>query len=128
MTEKTLYICDFCGETFDDEESCLIHEEREKHKKFENRVAFFDDDGNQVDDSDCAFTIWVADKEAFGYVNELLSDDYCATIPQDFEGKKFPNTFYYDENANWRCLSDDVNTLLRLEKIVKEAIDKFPKM
>ena len=127
MTEKTLYICDFCGETFDDEDSCLIHEEREKHKKFKNRVAFFDGDGNQVGDSDCAFTIWVADKEAFGYVNELLSEDY-ATIPLDFEGKKFPNTFYYDENANWRCLSDDVNTLLRLEKNVKEAIDKFPKM
>ena len=48
MTEKTLYICDFCGETFDDEDSCLIHEEREKHKKFKNRVAFFDGDGNQV--------------------------------------------------------------------------------
>lgn len=127
MTEKTLYICDFCGETFDDEDSCLIHEEREKHKKFKNRVAFFDGDGNQVGDSDCAFTIWVADKEAFGYVNELLSEDY-ATIPLDFEGKKFPNTFYYDENADWRCLSDDVNTLLRLEKNVKEAIDKFPKM
>ena len=127
MTEKTLYICDFCGETFDDEESCLIHEEREKHKKFKNRVVFFDGDGNQVGDSDCAFTIWVADKEAFGYVNELLSEDY-ATIPLDFEGKEFPNTFYYDENTDWRCLSDDVNTLLRLEKNVKKAIDKFPKM
>lgn len=127
MTEKTLYICDFCGETFDDEVSCLTHEEIEKHKKFKNRVAFFDGDGNQVDDSDCAFTIWVADKEAFSYVNELLSED-CATIPLDFEGKEFPNTFYYDENADWRCLSDDVNTLLRLEKNVKKAIDKFPKM
>lgn len=127
MTEKTLYICDFCGETFDDEDSCLIHEEREKHKKFKNRVAFFDGDGNQVGDSDCAFTIWVADKEAFGYVNELLSENY-ATIPLDFEEKEFPNTFYYDENADWRCLSDDVNTLLRLEKNVKKAIDKFPKM
>lgn len=127
MTEKTLYICDFCGETFNNEDSCLIHEEREKHKKFKNRVAFFDGDGNQVGDSDCAFTIWVADKEAFDYVNELLSEDY-ATIPLDFEGKEFPNTFYYDENGDWRCLSDDVNTLLRLEKNVKEAIDKFPKM
>ena len=127
MTEKTLYICDFCGETFSDEGSCLIHEEREKHKKFKNRVAFFYVDCNQVGDSDCAFTIWVADKEAFGYVNELLSEDE-ATIPQDFEGKEFPNTFYYNENADWRCLSDDVNTLLRLEKNVKKAIDKFPKM
>lgn len=128
MTEKTLYICDFCGETFDDVNSCLIHEEREKRKKFENRVVFFDGDGNQVDDSDNAFTIWIADREAFGYVNELLSDDYCATIPQDFEGKKFPNIFYYDENADWCCLSDDVNTLLCLEKNVKEVIDKLPKM
>lgn len=127
MTEKTLYICDFCGETFDDEDSCLIHEEREKHKKFKNRVAFFDGDDNQVGDSDCAFTIWVADKEAFGYVNELLSED-SAMIPLDFEGKEFPNTFYYDENGDWRCLSDDVNTLLRLEKNVKKVIDKFPKM
>lgn len=127
MTEKTTYICDYCGEAFDDEDSCLIHEEREKHKKFKNRVAFFDGDGNQVGDSDCAFTIWIADKEAFGYVNELLFEDN-ATIPLDFEGKEFPNTFYYDENADWRCLSDDVNTLLRLEKNVKKAIDKFPKM
>lgn len=127
MTEKTTYICDYCGEAFDDEESCFIHEESEKHKKFKNRVAFFDGDGNQVGDSDCAFTIWVADKEAFGYVNELLSEDN-ATIPLDFEGKEFPNTFYYDENADWRCLSDDIDTFLRLEKNVKKAIDKFPKM
>lgn len=128
MTEKTIYVCELCGKTFEDEESCLAHEESEKHKQFENRVAFFNEDGACVDNIEAAFTIWVADEEAFEYVNELLSEYMYAGIPQDFGGGAFPNTFYVDDNGDWRCLSTDVNKLLNLERKVKKVIDKLPKM
>lgn len=128
MTEKTIYVCDICGETFDDEESCLFHEESEKRKQFENRVAFFNADGACVDNIEAAFIIWVADEEAFEYVNELLSEYMYAGIPQDFGGGAFPNTFYVDDNADWRCLSTDVNNLLSLERKVKKVVYKLPKM
>lgn len=128
MTEKTIYVCDICGETFDDEESCLFHEESEKRKQFENRVAFFNADGACVDNIEAAFIIWVADEEAFEYVNELLSEYMYAGIPQDFGGGAFPNVFYVDDNADWRCLSTDVNKLLNLERKVKKVVDKLPKM
>lgn len=128
MTEKTIYVCDLCGETFDDEESCLFHEEKEKRKQFENRVVFLNDDVTRVDNIEEAYTIWVADEEAFEYVNELLSEYNYASIPEDFEEGEFPNTFYVDDNADWRCLTAEVNNLLRLEKEVKEVVDKLPKM
>lgn len=129
MTEKTTYICDICGKEFEDEESCLAHEKEEKHKEFENRVALFDSDGNLVDDITCAFTIYVADKEAFDYVNELLDESGYCDIPFDFFNKEeILNIFYTDDNGDWSCLSSDLNELLKLEKNVIEALDNRPKV
>lgn len=121
MIKKTAYFCDICGKVFDDEKSCLSHEEKEKYRQFEERVAFFDRDGNFASNIKETFTIWVADKEAFNYVNQLLLEYGCIIIPSAFK-ETVPNVFYIDDNDDWRCLLNDVDRLLELEKKVKKNL------
>lgn len=121
MNKKTVYVCGICGKVFDDEKSCLFHEEKEKYRQFEERVAFFDRDGNFASNIKETFTIWVADKEAFNYVNQLLLEYGCIIIPSAFK-ETVPNVFYIDDNDDWRCLLNDVDRLLELEKKVKKNL------
>ena len=44
MTERTLYICDYCGKTFDHEEACEAHEKAELYDQIKKNVTFFDCD------------------------------------------------------------------------------------
>lgn len=129
MTEKTTYTCDYCGQVFDDEEDCIAHEKEERYKLFESRVALFNANGVLIDDIEETFTIWVADMEAFRYINDLLSNaGYCDL--REFEDKMNdgPNIFYTNDNGDWRCLGHDLSELLKLEKNVKEALDNRHKM
>lgn len=128
MTEKTTYTCDYCGQEFDNEENCIAHEKEELFKQYEDRVALFDDGGILTDDIERCFTVYVADMDAFRYVNGLLSDaGYCGLWDFEDQMQKGPNTFYY-QWGDWRCLGQDLNELLKLEKNVKEALDNRPKM
>ena len=121
MTKKTVYVCDICGKAFDDEKSCSSHEEKEKYRQFEERVVFFDRDGNFASNIKETFTIWVADKDAFNYANQLLLEYGCVIIPSAFK-ETVPNIFYTDDNDDWRCLLNDVDRLLELEKKVKKNL------
>ena len=40
MTEKTIYICDYCGKAFDDDRDCYLHEWEHKFELFKNRIKF----------------------------------------------------------------------------------------
>lgn len=129
MTEKTTYTCDYCGQVFDNEEDCIAHEKEERFKQYKDRVGFFDPNGILTDDIDECFTIWVADKEAFYYVNDLLSNaGYCDLREFESQMLEGPNTFYTNDNGDWRCLGHDLSELLKLEKNVKEALDKRSQM
>lgn len=121
MIKKNVYVCDICGKAFDDEKSCLSHEEKEKYRQFEERVVFFDRDGNFASNIKETFTIWVADKDAFNYANQLLLEYGCVIIPSAFK-ETVPNVFYTDDNDDWRCLLNDVDRLLELEKKVKKNL------
>lgn len=44
MTEETFYICDECGQKFEDECECLIHETLHEYEKVKNDLAFLDSD------------------------------------------------------------------------------------
>lgn len=41
MTTITKYVCDLCGQVFDNEEECAKHEILEKTDKYSNNVIFF---------------------------------------------------------------------------------------
>lgn len=122
MIKKTAYFCDICGKAFDDEKSCSSHEEKEKYRQFEKRVAFFDENGNCVNNAKEAFVIYIADKDAFVYVNKLLSGAGYAGIHSSFK-EEVPNVFYVNVDNHWHCLCKDIDRLLELERKVKKVLD-----
>lgn len=129
MTEKTTYTCDYCGQEFEFEEDCIAHEKEERFKQYGDKVALFDANGILTDDIERCFTVWVTDMDAFRYVNDLLSNAGYYDL-WDFEDQmqKDPNIFYTNDNGDWRCLGQDLNELLKIEKNVKEALDKRSQM
>lgn len=44
MTEETFYVCDECGQKFEDECECLVHETLHEYEKVKNDLAFLDSD------------------------------------------------------------------------------------
>lgn len=71
MTTGTIYICDSCGETFDDETACSEHEAMHYH------ISTYEEEyvkGNQ--------------RATFGYPDRLIvkSDDTCRTAKYKFDG------------------------------------------
>lgn len=133
MTEKATYVCDYCGQEFESEEDCIIHEKEERFKEFDGRVIFFDSANepfpSRPDRKDLAktYAVWTADEEAFDFVNELFSDEEYETMYDlRAEMNKGPNIFYYSDadNGTWRCLDYDLKKLLDMKKNIEEALDK----
>lgn len=123
MIKKTAYFCDICGKAFDDEESCSSHEIDERRRQFRQRVAFFDKNGDCVNNIKKASVFYVADKDAFDYVNKLLFEAGHINIPLTFK-ETVPNIFYTDTDYYcWRCLSNELDRLLELERKVKKVLD-----
>ena len=44
MTEQTVYICDECGQEFEDECECLVHETLHEYEEVKEDLAFLDSD------------------------------------------------------------------------------------
>lgn len=44
MTEETFYICDECGQKFEDECECLVHETLHEYEKVKDDLVFLDSD------------------------------------------------------------------------------------
>lgn len=44
MTEETFYVCDECGQKFEDECECLVHETLHEYEKVKDDLAFLDSD------------------------------------------------------------------------------------
>ena len=81
MTEKTTYICDYCGAEFEDEETCEIHEKVERYNQMKNNVAFFDCDFEPfAPDSNDAFCI----------------DDVYGILIKNAEGREAIKEYYED--------------------------------
>ena len=131
MTEVTTYICDYCGEAFDDAYDCEMHEKKEAYKEFEKDVVFFDENREPINgcptdrDIEDYSAIWVNTKEAFDYVNQLFDDKGYYGIP--YLSKEFPALYYY-RNEEWAILDEDFQKLLSLKNKFTEALDNRPKM
>ena len=86
MTVIEKYVCDLCGQTFDDENECKKHEVLEKIGKYSNSVIFFDRDKKIIPLKEVVSTsleiwgIYVTDKNAIPAI-----DEFC-----DFIGEYSP--------------------------------------
>lgn len=65
MTEETFYVCDECGQKFEDKYECLIHETLHEYEKVKDDLAFLNSDFkrfNPIEDDSFNKVITVAAK------------------------------------------------------------------
>lgn len=124
MTTITKYVCDICGEVFDDEEECAKHEILEKISKHSNDVIFFGWNKkvlslDKIIDSlyDDVYGIYIEDESAIPFVEEVFR--FCEIItPWSADGgcnRKTTGLYLYDEEHYYWYLPAD-----KIEELKKE--------
>ena len=130
MTENITYICDYCGEVFEDEDGCRNHEWGHKWELFKNKIKFMkEEDGVfiglplSIDSVDTCSVIycsgsdeaWESIEEAFEYAGY-----YC--VPHDI--RTDGNFFIYDyESESWFCLEKKMKYFVELSKKIGAAVN-----
>lgn len=127
MTTITKYVCDICGEVFDNETECQGHEILEKIGNYLNGVIFFD--GNKhvlsfdtviASSYDEVWGIYIEDESAIPFVEEVFR--FCEIIsPWSADGgcnRKTTGLYLYDEEHYcWYLPADKIK---ELKKEMKE--------
>lgn len=129
MTENTIYICDYCGKVFDDEDNCFQHEWEHKFELLKNRVKFMrGKDGvfielpltiESVDE--CTVIYCDGTDEAWDILDEAFDcrGDYC--VPQNIRDKG--HLFVYDlKTDNWFCFEKKLEYFIKLNAEVNKII------
>lgn len=126
MTTITKYVCDLCGQVFDDENECWQHERLEKISKHFNNVIFFGRDKkilsfDDIVSSSCEiWGIYIEDESAIPSIDELCNS--CEIIsPWSSNGghnRKTTGLYLYDEeHYRWYLPADKIE---ELKKEMKE--------
>lgn len=133
MTEKHIYQCEVCGETFDDEDDCREHEMEHNVAKLKSAVVMMDNGGEvlPLDDIrtaiDKCYTIYVGCNEAAKMLWELFEDEGYATPIEDIRTPVlYPAFFIYDQDGyRWLYLNDleeEYNRLLELKTTAENIL------
>lgn len=126
MTTITKYVCDLCGQVFDDENECWQHERLEKIGIHFNNVVFFGRNKkvlsfNDIVSSSCEiWGIYIEDESAIPSIDELCNS--CEIIsPWSNDGgnnRKTTGLYLYDgEHYRWYLPADKIE---ELKKEMKE--------
>lgn len=130
MTENTIYICDYCGKAFDDDDDCYRHEWEHKFELFKNRVKFMREKNGvfvelplaceSVDE--CTVIYCDGTNEAW----DIIKDAF------DWEGYVYPakdiradgHIFIYDHDTDeWFCLEKKLDYFTKLNAEVNNIIE-----
>lgn len=125
MTVIEKYVCDLCGQIFDDENECEKHEVLEKIGKYSNSVIFFDRDKKIIPLKEVVSTslelwgIYVTDKNAIPAIDEFC--EFCEIIsPWSCEGghnRKTSGLYLHDEDKYcWYLPADRIKELKKKMK------------
>lgn len=129
MTEKTTYICDYCGKVFDDGDECYLHEWEHKFESIKNRVKLMRErDGVLIElplalesVDQCTVIYCDGTDEAW----DIIKDAF------DWEGYSYPAKhiradgyiFVCDYTTNyWFCLEKEMNYLVGLSNRINKVI------
>ena len=129
MTEKTTYICDYCGKVFDDGDECYLHEWEHKFESIKNRVKLMRErDGVLIElplalesVDQCTVIYCDGTDEAW----DIIKDAF------DWEGYSYPakhiradgHIFVCDYTTNdWFCLEKEMNYLVGLSNRINKVI------
>ena len=120
MTTITKYICDICGEVFDDEEECAKHEILEKIGKYSNDVIFFGRNKKVISFDDAislpggVWGIYIEDESAIPLIDEIFYI-YGVLSPWSSYGgsnRKTTGLYLYDEeHYRWYLPADKIEEL-----------------
>lgn len=126
MTTIEKYICDLCGQEFDDEEECEKHEILEKIGKYSNDVVFFGPEKevlsfDEILSDFCeVWGIYVENENAIPSIDEFC--EFCEIIsPWSCEGgrnRRITGLYLYNEETyHWYLPADKIE---ELKKEMKE--------
>ena len=130
MTENTTYICDYCGEVFDNEDDCYRHEWEHKFELSKNHIKFMKEEngvfielplaGESVDE--CTVIYCDDTDEAWDTIDEAFScrGYYCVSEDIRADG----HIFVYDhETYEWFCLEKKLDYFTKLNAEVSKIIE-----
>ena len=125
MATITKYVCDLCGQVFDDEDECENHELLEKIGKYSNDIVFFGHNKKVISFDDVisrpggVWGIYIEDESAIPLIDEIF-DLYGVISPWSNYGgsnRKTTGLYLYDENNDrWYLPADKIEELKRKMK------------
>lgn len=114
MTIEKVYVCDYCGKTFEYEDDCLEHEVEEQARFVKDKIKLYDICGNELPlDTDYGHVdyFWVNDNDAFDYVNKCFELNGFAKPADDTYYTE--GYFYYDNTNSCWCNVEELRNQLR---------------
>ena len=133
MTEKTTYICDYCGTEFEDEETCENHEKVERYNQIKNNVAFFNcdfepfaPDSNDTFCIDDVYGILIKNAEGREAVKEYYEDaGYTDPLFNWSESDiQYPLAIAINDNGDWDDVEEKFDYWNRIKKSFNKVIEK----
>ena len=129
MTEKTIYICDYCDKAFDDDRDCYLHEWEHKFELFKNRIKFMRVKNGVLTElplaldsvDECDVIYCDGTDEAWNVIDEAF----------DLRGYGYPakdiradgHIFVYDYDVDdWFCLEKKLDYFAKLKAEINKII------
>ena len=130
MTEKTIYICDYCGKAFDDDRDCYLHEWEHKFELFKNRIKFMKVKNGVLTElplalesvDECTVIYCDGTDEAWDTLDEAFDWEgyYCVSKDIRADG----HIFVYDRDADkWFCLEEKSDYFAKFNAEVNKIIE-----
>ena len=130
MTEKTIYICDYCGKAFDDDRDCYLHEWEHKFELFKNRIKFMRVKNSVLTElplalesvDECDVIYCDGTDEAWGTLDEAFDWEGYYCVSKDIRTND--HIFVYDHDAyDWFCLEKKLDYFAKLNAEVNKIIE-----
>lgn len=130
MTEHTTYICDYCGEAFDDEDNCFQHEWEHKFELLKNRIKFMREKNGvfielplaleSVDECDVIYCDGT--DESWNIIEEAFDERGHCCVLKDIRANG--HIFVYDYDADdWFCLEKKLDYFVKLSTEINKIIE-----
>ena len=128
MTEKTTYICDYCGAEFEDEETCENHERLERYNQVKKNVTFLDNDFEPLSATDESFCIediqgiLIRNAEGRKAIKEYYEDAGYTDPLWDWPQSdiQYPLAIAFNDNGYWDSVEEKFDYWNR----IRESFDK----
>lgn len=130
MTKNTTYICDYCGEVFDDDDECYQHEWEHKFEPLKNRVKFMKEKNGVFIElpaawesiDECTVIYCDGTNEAWNILDEAFNWRGYNCVSEDIRADG--HIFVYDHEAyDWFCLEKKLDYFAKLNAEINKIIE-----